>query len=327
MEIKSNKTPLGFPINTKRPFYHGMRCDKCSGRAVEYVKYSGMHLCSRHFIEFVEKRVKKDLRRQFNIKGARLAVAMSGGKDSTLALHLIHKIYGKHRNVEIIAITVNEGIGNYRDEGIKIAQKNCKMRNIEHIVVSFKERYGVTVDEIAAGERKYGVCTYCGVLRRKLLNIAAKEIGADYLILGTNLDDYSQSILMNFVRGDLEKLARLGPHRKRMEGFVPRIFPLRTIPERENYLYALLTGIEFLDAECPYAKYAHRGIYKDIVYNLEYNTPGTRHSLLKAYEIIQPYLEEKFRGIKMNRCTVCGEPTPNIVCKACVLLQEVKGVG
>src|SRR3989475_2579400 len=86
----------------------------------------------------------------------------------------------------------------------------------------------------------------------------------DYVATGLNLDDTAQSILMNVARGDVEKLARMGPHETRQPGLVPRIQPLRMIPEKEVYLYALLRGIEFHDATCPYAERAQRGRFRDI---------------------------------------------------------------
>ncbi len=74
-------------------------CDKCRGRAVTLVRYSGAHLCGKHFSEFVEKRVKHELRRQMDLSmGARIAVAVSGGKDSSVALALIHKIVASRKS-------------------------------------------------------------------------------------------------------------------------------------------------------------------------------------------------------------------------------------
>ena len=101
-------------------------CDRCTHPAVTFIRYSGAHLCSDHFIEFVDKRVKKEISKQCRLpKDAKLAVALSGGKDSTLALYLVNRIFSKHRDFDIIAITVDEGIANYRPESIKAAKKTC----------------------------------------------------------------------------------------------------------------------------------------------------------------------------------------------------------
>ena len=56
------------------------------------------------------------------------------------------------------------------------------------------------MDEIAKNDPGTIPCTYCGVFRRKALNSKAKEIRADYLATGLNLDDTAQSVLMNFAK-------------------------------------------------------------------------------------------------------------------------------
>ena len=133
----------------------------------------------------------------------------------------------------------------------------------------------------------------------------------------------AQSILMNFVNGDMKKLARLGPHKKIQPGLVPRILPLRTIPEKENALYAIVKNISFHDAKCPYSIRAHRGDFRDIVNELEYKTPGTRHSILNSYESIGDLLLDKYPPAKLNKCEICGEPTSQKLCKACILKQKL----
>jgi uncharacterized protein (TIGR00269 family) len=299
-------------------------CDKCRRRAVVFIRYSGAHLCNDHFCEFVVRRAKHELKRQIDLKGAeRIAVAVSGGKDSTVALHLIAEILGKRRDVEICAITVDEGIRGYRESSIPIISENCKELGLEHTVVSFEDLFGITMDEIARAKRELATCSYCGVLRRASMNRAAREWKATHLATGLNLDDTAQSILMNFARGDAERLARLGPHRRRQPGLVPRIQPLRTIPESETTLYALVKGLRFHDLECPYAPEALRNSYREVLSMLEDRYPGTRHSLLKSYDDILPALEKHYQAAELRRCS-CGEPAMADKCKACELVESLR---
>ena len=116
---------------------------------------------------------------------------------------------------------------------------------MEHHVAKFKDVVDLTMDEVSSLLGHRTPCAYCGVFRRKCMNLKAREIGADVLATGHNLDDAAQAILMNFTRGDVERLARMGPHEKVQPGLVPRIMPLRQIPEKEVYLYALLRDIDF----------------------------------------------------------------------------------
>lgn len=299
-------------------------CIKCKKPAVTFIRYNGTHLCKNHFIEYVEKRIKKDIKKQGRTEGrAKIGIALSGGKDSTVALHIIHDILSQRSTISLYAITVDEGIKGYRDESLKSAIKNCTMLGIDHHIISFREAIGTTMDEIAHHHDELGECTYCGVFRRFCLNKKSKELGINKLITGHNLDDMSQSILMNFIGGDMQKLARLGPHKKIQPGLVPRAIPLRTIPEKEVMLYALLKNIEFHNAECPYSLRASRRYYRDIIDNLEYNNPGTRHSILNSYDSIKELLYQKYPPANLNKCKLCGEPTSHSMCKTCLLKKKI----
>ena len=299
-------------------------CSKCNKPSVTFIRYNGTHLCSDHFISYFEKRVKKDIKKQGKTpNNSKIAIAVSGGKDSVVALHLIYEIFSKRKNIDIFALTVDEGIRGYRDNSIEFAIKNSKELGIDHYIISFKEMIGLTLDDISSKNIELGECSYCGVFRRFCLNKKSKELGIDKLVTGHNLDDMAQSILMNFVNSDMKKLARLGPHIKVQPGLVPRMLPLRTIPEKENALYAILKDIKFHDGECPYAVNAVRGIFRDIIDDLEHNNPGTRHSILNSYDSIKDLLIEKYPPVELNKCIKCNEPTSQKLCKTCILKKRI----
>ena len=69
--------------------------------------------------------------------GEKIAVALSGGKDSVLTLHALSK-YQKQSDVdfELIAISVDEGIKGYRSSGLEAAVNNCKLLDIELVETS-----------------------------------------------------------------------------------------------------------------------------------------------------------------------------------------------
>jgi uncharacterized protein (TIGR00269 family) len=309
-----------------------MKCSKGKSNAVIFLEYSGSHLCSSHFIEFTERRVKKELRKQWDMEpDTRIAIGVSGGKDSIVVMHMLHDIYENVPGIELLAITVDEGIEGYRPESIPIATTACKALGIEHRIVSFQKMFNITMDQICSAPldtspngREKTACAYCGVLRRQALNLTAKKWGADYLATGLNLDDYAQSILMNFMRADTEKLARMGPHEKVQPGLVPRIAPLWTIPERETYLYAMLKGMSIHDAHCPYSEEALRGRYRDMIDGLEDDMPGTKHSILRSYQNLKPLLDSAFEPAKLGKCPKCSEPTMEGMCKACEMLDSLR---
>jgi len=299
-------------------------CSRCAAPAVTWIRYSGEHLCREHLLESVERRAKRELRSQVDLVGGEtIAVGMSGGKDSSVAAVLLREILGFRRDVSLVGITVDEGIASYRPGGIAAAQRLCGRLGIPHRVVAYADAVGRTMDEVVALEPGTIPCSVCGPFRRHALNLAAREAGADYVATGLNLDDTAQSILMNVARGDVERLARLGPHEEVQEGLVPRLQPLRRIPEKEAYLYAMLRGIEFHEATCPYAERAQRGRFRTILNELEAESPGTRHAIVAGYDRLRPALRDAFPAAPLRACARCGEPTVREVCKACELRDRL----
>lgn len=290
---------------------------------MHFARYSGEHLCPEHFSRSVEKRVKRELRKQGPFpSGSRIAVALSGGKDSVVTLRLLHETFRDTR-VEVVAVSIDEGIAGYRPPALEVARRHCDELGVEHVVLSYEETAGVTMDRVVTNPlRTLAPCAYCGVLRRRNLNEAARRARATHLATGHNLDDYAQSILMNHLRGDVERLARMGPHRpgRVQPGLVPRVLPLRLIPEKEVALYAILRGFEFHDGECPYSVEATRGRYRDLLLDLEEREPGTRHALVAGYDRLAPLLKSE---AILGACAECGEPTSGERCRACALVATL----
>jgi len=298
-----------------------MNCSSCGKEAIILQRYSGLHLCREHFLESVRKRVFSDFHKQVHLKsGDGIMIAYSGGKDSSLTLHLMKEIVEPMKGVSLTAVIVDEGIAGYRDAGIPIAREFCRSHNVELKETKMKDALGITLDEISARDRSQSTCTYCGVFRRKLMNAAARDIDADYLATGLNLDDTAQSIVMNIFRGDVEKLARMGPHDSTQEGLIPRIQPLRKIPEKESLLFCLEEGLRFHDRECPYSHEAARNMYREMIAKMEEDFPGTRHSILSSYDSIRGALRDSYPPAQLSTCR-CGEPTMGEMCKSCQLLE------
>ena len=304
-----------------------LRCSFCGRSAVYNRRYEGVLLCDRCFIGSVERRFRRLVAGHKLVSpGEKVAAAVSGGKDSVVNLHLLAG-YCKQRGCELVAITVDEGIRGYRDESLAIARENVESLGVEHVVVSFKENFGMTLDKIVglARRRETGLnaCTYCGVARRSLLNRAAREVGAQKLATGHNLDDEAQAIMLNYIRADFSRLYRLGPIYAPREGFVPRIKPLREIPEKETALYALLRGLRVHLAVCPYAGGIHAEI-RDFINSLEARHPNSKFMILRMFDRMKPYLTQAVPAFEMRRCKACGEPTSKSLCKTCELLRALR---
>jgi len=304
-----------------------LRCSFCGRRAVYDRRYAGVMLCDRCLVKSVERRFRRAVAEHNLISpGERIAVAVSGGKDSVVCLHLLGE-YRSRRNCEVVSITIDEGIRGYRDHSVPIARENAELLEVEHSVVSFKKAFGATLDQIVrlAKRHKTGLnpCTYCGVMRRSLLNQAARELEADKLATAHNLDDEVQAIMLNYVRADFSRLHRLGPIYPPREGFVPRIKPLREVPEKEIALYALLRGLNVHLAVCPYAGGIHIEI-RDFLNDLEEKHPNSKFMILRMFDRLKPKIVQGMPEFEMRRCEICGEPTSTSVCKTCELLRQLE---
>jgi len=259
----------------------------------------------------------------------KIMVAVSGGKDSVTLLHILTKIEKAFPDAALSAATVDEGIKGYRDEALKVAKKNCQKLGVEHVVTSFKETYGHELDEIVnmiREEKEKGLtpCSYCGVLRRRALNTAAREAGVDKLATAHNLDDETQTILLNIIHGDALRIARAKPvltlvHPK----LVQRVKPLCEVPEKEVAFYAYQRRIKFQGVPCPYAQTALRNDMRIMLNRMEEKHAGTKFAIFRSIERIRPALEAMAEEAKLQNCKTCGEPTLGELCKPCQMLKEL----
>jgi len=306
-----------------------MKCSKCGRKAVFHRKYEGSYLCEKHFVRSIEDKVRKTIRKDSMIeRGDSIAFALSGGKDSSAVLCMISKIFSKRNDLRMFAVSVDEGIPGYRKESLEIAKRLCKKLGIEHHVFSFKEELGKDLSDKVGGRKpnewEGTACTYCGLARRWILNRKARELKADKIVFGMNLDDEIQGIMMDYIRGDLSRLSRMGGEPiLRSEMFVPRIKPFREIPEKEIGLYAILTGLEIQEKECPYLE-GPRFRVRDFLNDLENQSPGTKFSVLKTFERLLPSVREiiKDENVRIVKCGKCGEPSSQRVCKTCELWRN-----
>jgi uncharacterized protein (TIGR00269 family) len=335
-----------------------VECGKCDRPAVMHAAYSGSHRCERHFRRSVERRVRRRVREDGLLSPTatpedpdRWLVGLSGGKDSVVLTQILQETFEQDPRVEVVALSVHEGIEGYRDESLAACRELVADLGIDHEVVSYAEEFDVRMDRVVAEDPEdMAACAYCGVFRRDLLARYAEELDADLLLTGHNLDDEAQTALMNLFEGDLAQMAKhfdasLGPLEERPSvdrvtptgddtatdggdatgAFVPRAKPLRDVPEKEVGLYAQLRELPAHVTECPHASEAYRGEIRDLLLEVEERHPGTRHSILAGYEELAAMAAERYRGDdrEVGDCAECGAPTPRERCRKCTLLAAL----
>jgi uncharacterized protein (TIGR00269 family) len=320
-----------------------MECTKCDREAVMYAAYSGLHLCSEHFLASVDRRVKRRVREDGLLSDdATLedpetwVIGLSGGKDSVVLTRILHDTFAEDPRVELVGLTIHEGIAGYRDKSLDACVELAEELGIRHEVVTYEGEFGIRMDDVVEEDPEdMAACAYCGVFRRDVLSRYADELGADKLLTGHNLDDEAQSALMNFLEGDLAQMAKhfeasLGGFDERTDqsSFVPRSKPLRDVPEKEVALYAHLAELPVHMAECPHSSEAYRGEIQRLLYGLEENHPGTRHSIMAGYEELAGLLASEYGEERTDlvECERCGSTTTGAVCRKCSLLAALEAV-
>jgi len=303
-----------------------VKCTKCDNTAVIKIPYAGLYLCREHFIEWFERRFKKVVKDYKMFEGSKkVAVAVSGGKDSTTLLHLLHAL-SQEEGFELIGITIDLGIDmgkKYSQLSTEFAVKNYEALGVKYRVVRLKEEYGFTIDEAKVKIRR-PVCSTCGLTKRYVLEVVAEEEGADTLATGHNLNDVAQYVMTGYFNGDVLSLARLRPVSPAENGYVKKVKPLFLIPEKEVMTYALLKGIPFLYDSCPHTFRvggASSEAIRRTLEELEDKVPGFMASLVKNFEEkIRPRIEDVPKET-LGRCKICGRPTnkDREICSFCSL--------
>jgi uncharacterized protein (TIGR00269 family) len=326
-----------------------VECTKCSADAVLHAAYSGSHLCESHLVESVERRVRRRVRKDGLVSRDATPddpdtwlIGLSGGKDSVVLTTILQETFAEDPRIELVALTVHEGIEGYRDESVDASERLAADLGIRHELVTYAEEFDVRMDDVVEDDPEgMAACAYCGVFRRDVLSRYADRFGADLLVTGHNLDDEAQTALMNFLEGDVDQIAKqfdasLGPLDERSDGgpFVPRAKPLREVPEKEVALYAHLRDLPAHITECPHASEAYRGEIRDLLIDLEDDHPGTRHSIMAGYEELAGLVTERYRenengdgdgsgNDETGECVECGAPTRGERCRKCSLLESI----
>ena len=296
-----------------------MRCCKTN----PVIEVHGNKFCRKHFIKYYERKVEKLIKK---LKGKKVIVAVSGGKDSMALAFLMNK-FAKTYNINFELIFIDLGIKKYSDECKKVVNTFAKNYNIKLNIIKANKEIE-TIDEINKLRKKLKlvkpVCSYCGLIKRYLINKFAYENGFDFVVVGHNLDDELAFIFINMINQDLDQLARLSvitESNKKLK-LIGRAKPLYFCSEKENIVYVLLNEINFYNGECPYAKNATQIKMKKLLDELEKEKPGFKINFLKSFLKIKENLKPRKEKIKL--CKNCGFPTNLNICAFCKLKENLE---
>lgn len=312
-------------------------CSACSAaRAVLRRVATGAHLCKPCFFSAFEDDVLSTIRRYALFsRGERVAVAVSGGKDSTVLATVLHALNSRaDLGLDLFMLSVDEGIAGYRDDSLAAVSRSVAARGEGGPplrIVSYKELYGWTMDEIVAAAGRGNNCSFCGVFRRQALDRGAAMLRADVIATGHNADDIAETVLMNLLRGDIARLGRCaGPRTPGGGGMLPRAKPFLHAFEKEIVLYAHHARLDYVATECVYSPGAYRGFAREFLKDLEAARPSSVTDIISsagAFRVAEAGEEDGDAGSlstytrEAHACTRCGfAASGGDLCQACMLV-------
>jgi len=299
-----------------------MKCHKCENEASYSRKYSGEDLCSDCFSISIMRKTAKTISKYRMIKnGDLVCVAVSGGKDSLALLHVLHKMSKTH-NFEIKVATIDEGIPGYRNESLEIVRNFCSTLNVEYKIYSYKELFDLTIDEALQKREseKTSSCSICGTFRRRAIDYAAKDLGADVIATAHNLDDVLQTFLINVLSGDIKKIGWMNPNSDKP---FKKIKPFCEIYEAEIVFYAFSNDIPFQTEPCPHMNEGIRTEIREFFNSLENQHSGIKNNLYNSIlKISQTLRDSSYK--EMNLCKNCGSECTGKICSVCKMVLKLK---
>lgn len=288
---------------------------------------NGQSLCKECFYRVFENEIHDTIVncRLFEV-GDHVAIGASGGKDSTVLAYIMKLLNDRHKyGLELTLLSIDEGITGYRDDSLKTVERNKMQYGLPLTILSYEELYGWTMDKIVKAVGMKNNCTVCGVFRRQALDRGATLLKCSKLVTGHNADDVAETVLMNLLRGDINRIERsmdiTTGNSNPNEFTMPRAKPFKYTYEKEIVLYAHFKKLDYFCTECIYAPNSYRGHAREFLKDLESIRPSAIIDIIKSGDSLQ--LGGKAKGKLPDQlvCSRCGYMSSQEVCKACKILE------
>lgn len=295
----------------------------CNRKAFLKRPKTGNTLCRECFFLGFETEIHNTIEQnKLFHRGNVVAIAASGGKDSTVLAHVLKILNERYEyGLKLVLLSIDEGITGYRDDSLETVKRNRDDYGMELKILSYEELYGWTMDKIVSKIGRSNNCTFCGVFRRQALDRGARLLEVDCVATGHNADDIAETVLMNILRGDTARLRRCCDIKTggNDADSIPRVKPLKYAYEKEIVMYAHFKKLAYFSTECVFAPNAYRGHARAFLKDLEKVRPSAIMDIIHSGELLsfKDTVKKPLRG-KCNRCGFVSSQQP---CKACVLLE------
>ncbi len=205
--------------------------------------------------------------------GDRMAVGLSGGKDSMAMLHALKKFQTfSPVPYHLEAITINMGFNNF---DLNAAEQFCRHLDIPYSIID------TDIAEIVFKIREEkNPCALCAHMRRGALGHAMIEKGLNVLALGHHADDVLSTFMLNFMYTGKLNTLEYKSHMDRTN--IDVIRPFLDLSESEIVGYGRMHKIPILKSPCPMDRKTKRETMNQLVKDLYKSAPHGRKNMLTA---------------------------------------------
>lgn len=205
----------------------------------------------------------------------KIAVAVSGGKDSlTLLRLLIDRQAFVPIKYNLIAIHIDTGYP--KSISVKL-EKYFKKLNVEYKIIK--------TDILKKTKKGEINCFWCSWNRRKELFLAANKLGCTKIALGHHMDDIAETLLLNlFFRGEISTMV---PKQELFKGKITLIRPLAYVQERLIKRFAKEIKLAHQTCVCPHSITSNRSRMGRIIQELEKVCPDIKKNIFRSLKRVK----------------------------------------
>ena len=210
--------------------------------------------------------------------GDKIAVGISGGKDSLTLLYGLAKLKSFYPNdFDLIAITIDSGFGEFGNFDLTEIKSLCEELNIEYHVIP------ANIKQIVFDIRKEkNPCALCSKLMHGALNKTAKDLGCNKVALAHHLDDSVETFMLNLIYES--RIGSFSPVTYLDRIDLTLIRPLIYAPEKEIRSFAKNYNLPVVASPCPVDKKTKREEVKILLGDMSRKYKNFKYNIFSAIE-------------------------------------------